>query len=177
MSHPKRIALVTTGGTIEKTYDELGGVLSNRVSNLDVMLAGLQLDGVTLTRVSLMNKDSLDLTEADMNLIATTVEHMTAEHDGVVVVHGTDRLADTGHLLHDRIADLSCPVVLTGAMRPYELRQTDAVQNLTEAMLAVQFLDPGVWCVMHDRALRFPGVRKDRDRMTFVHETDAGAAG
>ncbi len=169
---PRRIALVTTGGTIEKTYDELGGVLSNRVSNLDVMLAGLQLDRIALTRVSLMNKDSLDLTEADMGLIATTVEHMAASHDGVVVVHGTDRLADTGHLLHDRLPDPTSPVVLTGAMRPYELRQTDAVQNLTEALLAVQLLAPGVWCVMHGGALRFPGVRKDRERMTFVHETD-----
>jgi len=172
MSHIRRIALVTTGGTIEKTYDELGGVLSNKVSNLDVMLAGLQLHGVSLTRVSLMNKDSLDLTDADMGLIATTVEHMAASHDGVVVVHGTDRLADTGHLLHERLPDLDTPVVLTGAMRPYELRQTDAVQNLTEALLAVQLLAPGVWCVMHDRALRFPGVRKDRVRMTFVHDDD-----
>jgi L-asparaginase len=97
---------------------------------------------------------------------------MAASHDGVVVVHGTDRLADTGHLLHERLPDLQAPVVLTGAMRPYELRQTDAVQNLTEALLAVQLLSPGVWCVMHGRALRFPGVHKNRERMTFVHETD-----
>ena len=144
MSHRSRIALVTTGGTIEKTYDELGGVLSNRVSNLDVMLASLQLNGVALTRVSLMNKDSLDLTEGDVKLIATTVEHMTADHDGIVVVHGTDRLAETGHRLHENLRELACPVVMTGAMRPYELRQTDAVQNLTEALLAVQLLEPGV---------------------------------
>ena len=44
----KRIAIVSTGGTIEKTYDELQGVLSNRVSVLDVMLAGLELNGVEL---------------------------------------------------------------------------------------------------------------------------------
>ena len=61
---------------------------------------------------------------------------------------------------------------MTGAMRPYELRQTDATQNLTEALLAVQFLAPGVWCVMHDRALRFPGVVKDRAKMTFVMESE-----
>ena len=40
---PRRIALVSTGGTIEKTYDELSGALANRVSVLDVMLASLQL--------------------------------------------------------------------------------------------------------------------------------------
>ncbi len=37
----KRIALISTGGTIEKTYDELSGMLANRVSVLDVMLPSL----------------------------------------------------------------------------------------------------------------------------------------
>ena len=37
----RRIALISTGGTIEKTYDELRGVLENQVSVLDVMLASL----------------------------------------------------------------------------------------------------------------------------------------
>ena len=172
MSGLRTISLVTTGGTIEKTYDELGGVLSNRVSNLDVMLAGLELGGVELSRVALMNKDSLDLTSEDLELIVATVAQRVRDHDGVVVVHGTDRLAETGRLLHGRLEGLDVPVVMTGAMRPYELRHTDATQNLTEALLAVQFLAPGVWCVMHDRALRFPGVVKDRARMTFAMESE-----
>ena len=172
MNDRRRIALVTTGGTIEKTYDELGGVLTNRVSNLDVMLSHLELGGVDISRVGLMNKDSMDLTPGDLELIVATVAHQLTDHDGVVVVHGTDRLAETGQLLHERLDGLSVPVVLTGAMRPYELRQTDSTQNLIEALLAVQILDPGVWCVMHNRALRFPGVVKDRRRMTFVSETE-----
>ena len=32
----RSIALISTGGTIEKTYDELRGVLSNQVSVLDI---------------------------------------------------------------------------------------------------------------------------------------------
>ena len=172
MKTGSRIALITTGGTIEKTYDELGGVLTNRVSNLDVMLAQLELGGIELSRVGLMNKDSLDLTEADLELIIATVAHYVRDHDGVVVVHGTDRLAETGRLLDQRLSGLRVPVVMTGAMRPYELRHTDATQNLTEAMLAVQVLEAGVWCVMHNRALRFPEVVKDRSRMTFVTEAE-----
>ena len=57
-------------------------------------------------------------------------------------------------------------------MRPYELRRTDALQNLVESLMAVQLLAPGVWCVMHNRALRFPGVRKDLERGTFVDATE-----
>ena len=53
-------------------------------------------------------------------------------------------------------------------MRPYALRTTDALQNLTEALLAVQLLPPGVYVAMHDRVLQFPGVVKDPLRGTFV---------
>ena len=98
-----RIALISTGGTIEKTYDELGGVLSNKLSVLDMLLATLDLRGVTIDRVPLMNKDSLDMTEADHDLIADTAEIMSRNHDGVVIVHGTDRLAKTGDRIHDRL--------------------------------------------------------------------------
>ena len=51
----KRIALISTGGTIEKTYDELSGVLHNRISTLDVMLASLQLGGVEVERAVPVN--------------------------------------------------------------------------------------------------------------------------
>lgn len=165
-----KVAIVSTGGTIEKTYDELGGSLSNEYNVLDVLLSQLELEGVEIHRISLMNKDSLDMSDADMALVATTVEHVLAENDGVVVVHGTDRLADTGHLIHERLGETDKPVVLTGAMRPYELRQSDAVQNMTEALIAVQLLAGGVWCVLHNKAMRFPGVRKDRDRLTLVRD-------
>jgi len=166
----KRIALISTGGTIEKTYDELAGVLHNRVSVLDVMLSQLQLRGITIDRVSLMNKDSLEMSEDDHNLIADTAAQQAKTHDGIVIVHGTDRLAKTGHRLVERITTPPprVPIVLTGAMRPWEMRSTDALQNLTEALLAVQLLQPGVYVVMHNHVLQFPGVEKDPQQGTFV---------
>ena len=99
----KRIALISTGGTIEKTYDELSGVLHNKLSVLDVMLGTLVLDGVEVTRVALMNKDSLEMSEEDHELIARETIRLAADHDGVVIVHGTDRLAVTGNRIHQRI--------------------------------------------------------------------------
>ncbi len=164
----RRIAMISTGGTIEKTYDELSGVLSNRVSNLDIMLDQLQLNGVELVRVPLMNKDSRDMSDADHQLIATTAGAMAAAHDGVVVVHGTDFLATTGERMVELLGVPPVPIVLTGAMRPYQLRSTDAAQNVTEALLAVQLVAPGVYVAMHNRVLQFPGVIKDLKRGTFV---------
>jgi L-asparaginase len=167
----RRIALLSTGGTIEKTYDELSGVLKNEVSVLDVMLASLELRGVAIDRVRLMNKDSLDMSADDHTLIAQSVSDRTRTHDGVVVVHGTDRLAVSGDRCVEVIGRPRVPVVFTGAMRPYELRSTDALQNLTEALLAVQLCAPGVYVAMHNVVLQFPGVVKDRDLGTFVKQT------
>jgi L-asparaginase len=163
----KRIALISTGGTIEKTYDELSGVLANKVSVLDIMIASLELRGLEIQRVQLMNKDSLEMTADDHTLIARTATQMAASLSGVVVVHGTDRLAVSG----ERVCELGAPaspIVFTGAMRPYELRSTDALQNFTEALLAVQLVAPGVYVAMHNQVLQFPGVVKDPQRGTFV---------
>ena len=143
-------------------------MLKNEVSVLDVMLASLELRGVAIDRVRLMNKDSLDMTEQDHTLIAHSVRDRTRTHDGVVVVHGTDRLAFSGDRCVEVMGTPRVPVVFTGAMRPYELRSTDALQNLTEALLAVQLCAPGVYVAMHNVVLQFPGVVKDRDLGTFV---------
>ncbi|HEV7554323.1 MAG TPA: asparaginase domain-containing protein [Kofleriaceae bacterium] len=167
----RRIALISTGGTIEKTYDELSGVLANQVSVLDMMLASLELRGIEVQRVQLMNKDSLDMSAEDHTLIAETAGRMAAHSDGVVIVHGTDRLATSGDRIVEIVGAPKTPIVLTGAMRPYELRSTDALQNLTEALLAVQLVEPGVYVAMHSQVLRFPGVIKDRTLGTFVKAT------
>jgi L-asparaginase len=167
----KNIALISTGGTIEKTFDELSGVLANKLSVLDVMLASLELRAVTVHRVALMNKDSLEMTADDHTLIAETAARMAREHDGVIIVHGTDRLAVTGERIVELAGTPAAPIVLTGAMRPYELRTTDAMQNLTEAFVAVQLVAPGVYVAMHNQVLQFPGVVKDRALGTFVRAT------
>ena len=170
----RRIALISTGGTIEKTYDELSGVLANHISVLDIMLVSLELRGVEVQRVSLMNKDSLEMTAEDHTLIAETAGRLARETNGVVVVHGTDRLAVSGDRVVELVGTPASPVVFTGAMRPYELRSTDALQNLTEALLAVQLVAPGVYVAMHNQVLQFPGVTKDKVLGTFVKAGGSG---
>ena len=164
-----RIAMLTTGGTIEKTYDAHQGRLHNVSSVLDHILGELTLEEVELVRVPVMSKDSLDMTEEDHRHIAKAAIEQADACDGVVIVHGTDRLADTGEAIC-KLADqeLEIPVVLTGSMRPWVMRDSDAQQNITESLLAVQLLEPGVYVCMHSRILRFPGVIKDRENLRFV---------
>lgn len=168
----RKITLITTGGTIEKTYDELSGELANRQSIVRRMLSELRLEDTEVNIVELMSKDSLDMDDADRDRICQVVRIMGAVEEGdaagMVILHGTDRLAITGERLLAEIGSPRIPIVLTGAMRPFEMKQSDALQNLTEALFAAGTLPPGVYCVAHGRSLQFPGVRKDPARGTFV---------
>ena len=77
-------------------------------------------------------------------------------------------MAETGNCIYESCPQPRVPIVLTGAMRPYELRSSDALQNLTEALLAAQIARPGVYVAMHNKLLAFPGVKKDLEQGTFV---------
>ena len=174
----RHVTVITTGGTIEKTYDELTGALENRRSIVHRMLRELRLEETEVTVQELLSKDSLELTVADRDLVRAAVE-VAAVADGsragIVVLHGTDTLTVTGELLAQTIQP-RVAVVLTGAWRPYEMKRSDALQNLTEAIFAAGTLEAGVWCVAHGRALAFPGVVKDRARGTFVKPAPGGDA-
>ncbi len=165
-----RLAIISTGGTIEKTYDEAQGVLNNGLTVLDMMIELLQLEGLELDRISLMNKDSGDMSDEDHHEIADAVHACDSTHDGVVVVHGTDTLSVTGECIISKYPGIQNACVLTGAMRPWIMRNTDSLQNLAESFAVVQLLDQGVYVAMHSQVLKFPGVVKDQKRMRFIRK-------
>jgi len=161
------VAILTTGGTIEKTYNEIEGSLGNERSVLHELLRGLRLPQLRTRHVPVLSKDSLDLTDDDRWLIVAATAQALGESDAVIVVHGTDTLAVTGEWLCRELPVLEKPVVLTGAMRPYEFRDSDALQNVTEALLTCRLAPPGVYVAMHNQVIRFPGVVKNRKQATF----------
>jgi L-asparaginase len=152
------VTLITAGGTIEKTYDEHSGELANRRSIVRRMLAELRLEDTEVNVLELMSKDSQFLTDEDRGRIVEVVRAMCGVGEGEGV----------GQWLYEKIPEPRIPVVLTGAMRPFEMKQSDALQNLTEAVFASGVLPPGIYCVVHGRVLTFPGIRKDPERGTFV---------
>ena len=170
----RKITLITTGGTIEKTYDEHTGELANRHSIVRRMLSELRLEETEVSVFELMSKDSQLMTDADRVRILEAVRATGACEEGatagIVILHGTDTLALTGKYLYDNLQEPRVPIVLTGAMRPFEMKQSDALQNLTEAIFAAGTLPPAIYCVAHGRVLPFPGVRKDTERGTFVKD-------
>ncbi len=166
----KQITFITTGGTIEKTYDEHSGALSNQHSILSKILSTLRLPEITINQRNVIFKDSLDMTESDREIVLDITRQAMTGSDAIIILHGTDTLEQTGRLLYNEIKDPKCPIIFTGAMRPYEFRDSDAAQNVTEALFASTFVGPGIYVAMHNHLLSFPGVKKDRDKLTFVND-------
>ena len=162
-----KIHLVTTGGTIEKIYSEQTGQVENLGAKIDRYLQFLRLPDAQIEITPLMNKDSLEMTDDDRELVLAVVK-VKAANAPVVITHGTDTMVETGKLLKSRLSDLRYPIVLTGAMTPLGFERSDGLQNLTESLFAARTLSPGVWIVIHNQAFDVDRTRKDREQARFV---------
>ena len=164
----RRIYLVSTGGTIEKVYSEQSGAVENRSAKLDRYLGMLRLPDCEIQTIQLMNKDSLEMTDADRAEVRDRVAEILPEGAPIVISHGTDTMVETGRFLESAFPDLKAPIVLTGAMTPLGFEGSDGLQNLTESLMAARLLSPGVYVVMHGQVIPVDHARKDKDRATFV---------
>ncbi len=162
------VYLITTGGTIEKVYLEQTGSVANLNTKIARYLRLLRLPDLKVQTTHIMNKDSLEMTAADRERILQVVKRRLERPAPVVITHGTDTLIETGLLLQQRLRRLQHPIVLTGAMTPLGFEKSDGLQNLTESLLAVRILPPGVFLVIHNQVFPIHRVRKDRKRARFV---------
>jgi len=162
-----KIHLITTGGTIEKIYSEQSGQVENVTAKIDRYLHQLRLPDARIEVTPLMNKDSLEMTEEDRELVLSVVKANISDAP-VVITHGTDTMVETGRLLKQRLTKLKYPVILTGAMTPLGFERSDGLQNLTESLFAARVLPPGVWIVMRGQVFDVDHARKDREQSRFV---------
>ena len=166
----QRIYVIATGGTIEKVYSEQTGNVQNLDSKIDRYFRMLRLPDATIDVTHLMNKDSLEMTEADRDEVRDRVAELLLEDAPIVISHGTDTMVETGRFLEKSLAELKVPIVLTGAMTPLGFEGSDGLQNLTESLMAARLLGPGVYVVMHGQVFPVSKARKDKDKATFVSE-------
>lgn len=156
------IAIFVTGGTFDKTYDEIGGRLAFTETHLPEMLR-LGRSRVEVSIRTLMMIDSLDMTAADRAVVVAACAG--APEDRIVVTHGTDTMVETAAALASGVTGKT--VVLTGAMVPYAFGSSDGLFNLGSALSFAQVLPPGVYVAMNGRAFPWDQVRKNRSAGVF----------
>ena len=156
------IRIVVTGGTFDKTYDEISGRLSFGSTHLPEMLR-LGRSRVDTTIEMLMMIDSLDMTDADRARIVESCVRC-AEHR-IVITHGTDTMVETARAVAQGVSGKT--VVLTGAMVPYAFGSSDGLFNLGSALSFAEVLPPGVYIAMNGQHFLWDRVRKNREAGVF----------
>ena len=157
------IRIFVTGGTFDKTYDEIRGALSFADTHLPEMLR-LGRSRVDVSVRTLMMIDSLEMTDTDRELIVRNCQH--CEESRIVVTHGTDTMVETARALASAALD-GRTIVLTGAMVPYAFGSSDGLFNLGSALSFVQVLPPGVYIAMNGRHFAWDKVRKNKEAGIF----------
>lgn len=165
---PVDVLIITTGGTIEKTYDEFDGSLENRGASIrNKILTKLRLPYTNIHVISIMSKDSLHMDDNDRKIICETIKSELSRQWPIVVLHGTDTMDLSATYCYQNIKELKVPVIFTGAMVPMGFDDSDATQNVTEALLAAKTLPAGFHVSFHNQLFRVPHFKKNKEKRTF----------
>lgn len=165
----KKIQILTTGGTIEKIYNEQTGQLVNHKSSLKERFLGqLRYPYHQLEVTNVMDKDSLDLDDKDRDTIFHAITtQINSDVDAIVVLHGTDTVDQTVGWCYKKLESPKIPVIFTGAMRPLEFEHSDGVQNIIEAIYACNMASPGFYLSFHGVLYKALSFKKNHARKTF----------
>lgn len=158
------IRILLTGGTIDKRYDPILEKTVFGETHIGRMLEQARNTAPVIIE-RLMMKDSLEMSDADRERILKRCQ--SARDTKILIVHGTSTLSNTAETLaKDTLMDHKT-IVLTGAMVPFSLGNSDALFNLGCAMAAVQLLPSGVFIAMNGRTFKANDGYKDEEGGVF----------
>jgi L-asparaginase len=156
-----KIKFFTTGGTIDKVYFDAKSEFEVGPPQVLEVVKDAHVT-FEFDIESILRKDSLDMTDADRQLVRQKVSNEASQF--IVVTHGTDTMVETAKALQGIPGKT---IVLTGSMQPARFRVTDAVFNIGAAIGAVQSLPPGVYIVMNGQVFDPGRARKNLDQNCF----------
>lgn len=144
-----KILYAQTGGTIDKDYPcgetHHGYEFVIAEPAVASIVPKIQAD-FDYEIISLFQKDSLDITDEDRELMRTKIDSLPEKR--IVITHGTDTILKTAEVL-SKIREKI--IVLTGAMLPEKFTTSDAKFNVGMATAAVQVLPAGVYIALFGR--------------------------
>jgi len=159
------VAVLTTGGTIDKVYFDANSQYAVGASVVDELLHEAHVNAPYRV-VEVIRKDSLDLDDGDRAKINEAVAGCAERC--VIVTHGTDTMTCTAQALEVP----GKTVVFTGALSPARFAKSDATFNVGMAFAAVQALPAGVYIVMNGQIFEAGKVCKDTEHNVFVRLVD-----
>jgi len=138
---------IQTGGTIDKNYPiaDTNHGYSFEIGDPSYLTILERVNpDFTYSSKSVLQKDSLDMTDEDRATIHKAIENI--KEDRIVITHGTDTIHITAATLAD-IKDKT--IVLIGSSVPEKFYDSDAEFNLGMAVAAAQNFAPGVYIALY----------------------------
>jgi len=160
----KKILIINTGGTFNKVYNPINGKLEiDKTSSTIQEIATKWL--CEFESINIIDKDSLDMTNQDRNILLDTIKN--TQHSHIIVIHGTDTMDISASYLAEN--HLEKYIVFTGAMVPYSIDTVEATANLSSAYGYLQALDSyGIYIAMNGALGNYDKVKKDRKKGVFI---------
>jgi len=124
--------ILNSGGTFNKRYNMLNGELEVPFDN-EAIESILESTDSKYSLAGVVYKDSLDMTLDDRKMITNII--LESNEESFIVVHGTDTMNMTAEFLDEFFENKV--IILTGAMKPYEIDKVEASLNLG---IAIGFL-------------------------------------
>ena len=130
-----RVLIVYTGGTFGMTYDAKGVLIPFDFGLILEHLPTLKNLALELTVISFEKPiDSSNVEPEHWQTLGKIIYDNYVDHDGFVVLHGTDTMAYTASALSFMLEGLNKPVIFTGAQLPITEPRSDARENLITAL-------------------------------------------
>ena len=155
--------ILNIGGTFNKRYNMITGELEVPYDNEAV---GYILSSATedFNPAGTVYKDSLQMDSEDRKMIARII--MESSDDTFVLIHGTDTMSVTAEFLDEIFDDRK--IILTGAMKPFEIEQSEASFNLGMAIgFAKAKPQNGVYICMSGYVAPWQEIEKNRSAGKF----------
>jgi L-asparaginase len=159
------IHFIQTGGSIDKDYPRISESYAFEISSpaYKRILSRLTDVNFEYTSEELLQKDSMDITNEDRDLILKSCQN--TKSDKIIITHGTDTMVDTAKVI-SVIKDKT--IVIVGSMIPEMFVDTDAHFNIGMAVAGVELLPFGVYICMNGQFFNWDNVIKDKEQARFV---------
>ena len=134
--------VVLTGGTFGSSQGENGLTVakSTQANEIKNRLYQFVNKDVEFTFIQPVNKLSENIDPLDWEKIVNSIIENIAEHDSVLIIHGTDTLAYTASAVsYCEQLSKKYPIVFTGANIPLEAPNTDAIVNTVQSVMALEY--------------------------------------
>ncbi|MCH7321214.1 asparaginase [Solibacillus sp. MA9] len=132
----KKVALITTGGTIASTRNDKNKLESGKLDG-NAILAMCQLENeIDIELIDLFQIPSMHMTFENLNHLNETIQKLFQDKtvSGIVITHGTDSLEETAYFLELTIDD-ERPIIVTGSQKAPGDIGTDVYSNLRNSLL------------------------------------------